>query len=1196
MYIKQITIQGFKSYRDQTVISNFSPGHNVIVGRNGSGKSNFFAAIRFVLSDEYTNLQKEERQALIHGGTGPATISAYVEIVFDNSDNRFPTGNEEVVIRRTIGLKKDEYSLDKKAATKSDVMNLLESAGFSKSNPYYIVPQGKIISLTKAKDSARLQLLKEVAGTRIYEQRRNESNKIMEETELKKKKIEELLEYIEERLKELEEEKEELRQFQDADKEKRCIEYALTQQELEYINKILNEIEDDRQNKVQKINEFQEVISSKEQDIKEKRALISELKQKLEILKIEKQQFDEERNERIKAKTNLKYIIRNTHENRINNKQLLDQLRNDLNNINFEIQKKETELSQIIPLFQEELKKESLLRQDLSTIEIQQKSLYSKQSRSYQFRTKKERDQFLKNEIKSISNTINIHTKQSEDLKNDITTSENKKISLENEINEIRAKTENQKETLSMFEIKLQDVNRQREKLIEERKQLWRKETKSTALVENYREEINVNKNNLYSILDRNQSNGIQNIQNIVEKHNIDGVYGPLYSLFKIIHDRYNVPVEVVAGNSLFHIVVDNDDTATRILEYMTDKNSGRVTFMPLNRLHPKPVKYPQDNSLYQTMLSVLEYDPMFEKAFQQVFGKAIICPNIEIASQFARTDNINAVTLDGDRADRKGTLTGGFIDNRKSKLEAILNISKYKDLLDTESSNNKKLKAEIERLNQEITKTQNVLTNIDLEKHYSLDNNRTLTFDLENKSRENVLINETIAQKQKSLQEINLSIMKMNAQIQLLNNELKTDMISELSNEEQILLERITNEIDQKKAELLEVSTERAKNESRKNILENDLNSNLILRREQINSKIESLTLQVEENKYNNYSNDLTKVSSDLKQLEQKISEYERNIDNITKKIMKENNGLESIQSELETVQNKQNKYQSKSEKYLAKRSRYIQQREESMFKIRELGVLPDEAFEKYQNVDRSILEKKFKDAKDILKKYSHINKKAFEQYDNFTKQRNVLNYRKDELDKSAQSIANLINVLDQRKDEAIERTFKQVSKYFSEVFEKLVPAGRGQLIMLKRANNEINESQENDKDSYIDQYFGVAIKVSFNSKTDEGLLIEQLSGGQKSLVALALIFSIQQCDPAPFYLFDEIDANLDAAHRKAVAAMIHELSKDGQFTTTTFRPELIENANQFYGVTFVNKVSSITNISKENALSFVESETKPQ
>ncbi|KIO22043.1 hypothetical protein M407DRAFT_79622 [Tulasnella calospora MUT 4182] len=145
MYIKTLTIHGFKSYRDQVAIEPFSPGHNVVVGRNGSGKSNFFAAIRFVLSDAYTAMTREERQALLHEGVSVATtLSAYVEIVFDNSDNRFPTGKDEVVLRRTIGLKKDEYSLDKKSVQKADVMNLLESAGFSKSNPYYIVPQGRV--------------------------------------------------------------------------------------------------------------------------------------------------------------------------------------------------------------------------------------------------------------------------------------------------------------------------------------------------------------------------------------------------------------------------------------------------------------------------------------------------------------------------------------------------------------------------------------------------------------------------------------------------------------------------------------------------------------------------------------------------------------------------------------------------------------------------------------------------------------------------------------------------------------------------------------------------------------------------------------------------------------------------------------------------------------------------------------------
>ena len=150
-----------------------------------------------------------------------------MEIVFDNSDNRFPTGHPTVTIRRTIGSKKEDYSLDKKSASKADVLNLLESAGFSRANPYYIVPQGRITSLTNAKEQERLNLLKEVAGTKVYETRRSESLKLMEETEGKRGKIGELVGFIEERLAELEEEKEELKLWGESDRERRCLEYAL---------------------------------------------------------------------------------------------------------------------------------------------------------------------------------------------------------------------------------------------------------------------------------------------------------------------------------------------------------------------------------------------------------------------------------------------------------------------------------------------------------------------------------------------------------------------------------------------------------------------------------------------------------------------------------------------------------------------------------------------------------------------------------------------------------------------------------------------------------------------------------------------------------------------------------------------------------------------------------------------------------
>ena len=190
-----------------------------------------------------------------------------VEIVFDNSDNRFPTGRDEVILRRTIGVKKDDYSLDKKSANKADVMNLLESAGFSKSNPYYIVPQGRITALTNAKDHERLALLKEVAGTKVYEQRRTESLRIMAETDAKRDKIAELLEYIENRLQELEEEKEELKEFQEKDKERRCLEYAMYQSELEDITHALENLENSRREDLHNANQRQEIYNNREKEL-----------------------------------------------------------------------------------------------------------------------------------------------------------------------------------------------------------------------------------------------------------------------------------------------------------------------------------------------------------------------------------------------------------------------------------------------------------------------------------------------------------------------------------------------------------------------------------------------------------------------------------------------------------------------------------------------------------------------------------------------------------------------------------------------------------------------------------------------------------------------------------------------------------------------------------------------------------------
>ena len=312
MYIKQIVIQGFKSYKNQTIVDPFSPKLNVIVGRNGSGKSNFFAAIRFVLGDAYSSgLSREERQGLIHEGSGSSVMSAYVEITFDNSDGRFPTGNNELVLRRTIGLKKDEYSLDRKNATRSDVMSLLENAGFSKANPYYIVPQGRVTAITNMKDDQRLDLLKSVAGTAAFTSKKEESQKIMNETNNKILAIDATFEQINDRLKELEEEQQELRKFQEDDAKKRAIEHTLEQRDLDEINKGLQKIEDKRSDRIENADSTREAFVVGEDNIARITEQLETLRANMNAAKLEKRQLEEDRRERARARAQADLDVRN---------------------------------------------------------------------------------------------------------------------------------------------------------------------------------------------------------------------------------------------------------------------------------------------------------------------------------------------------------------------------------------------------------------------------------------------------------------------------------------------------------------------------------------------------------------------------------------------------------------------------------------------------------------------------------------------------------------------------------------------------------------------------------------------------------------------------------------------------------------------------------------------------------------------
>ncbi|ODV95345.1 hypothetical protein PACTADRAFT_3046 [Pachysolen tannophilus NRRL Y-2460] len=1214
MYIKKIVIQGFKTYKNTTIIDSFSPHYNVVVGRNGSGKSNFFAAIRFVLSDAYTHMTREERQSLIHEGSG-TVMSAFVEIVFDNQDRRFPIDKDEVIIRRTIGLKKDDYSLDHKSATRSDIMNLLESAGFSKSNPYYIVPQGRITTLTNAKDHERLALLKEVAGAKIFEVKLKESLKEMDNSSKRREKIDEMLSFIENRLEDLNLEKNDLKNFEKLKNSKKILEFNLFDKELTTLNDSIEEINMNYNNFVESTNNYIQDLTKRESVIKKFDESIVVLNSNKKLIEIDKQQIDLYVNDLLSkissTKLKLAELASSGHADQLKiNKE-------NLANLNQIIIDKEAELMSLDPTVDEFHSRENELNKVLLELKSRQRLLLAKQGRYDKFKSKKERDNWLKSEISKLQNSI---TSKNEDLDSLKSNHQSLELQIAQVVQETESLNGNLTQKITDTNITSKELYSLKETyntLIDERKSLWREDSRLRSILSNYQNELDRSRQQVNDTMDRAMSHGLEAVRRITENLKLDGVYGPLGELIEV-SEKYKTAVEVVGGNSLFHIVVDNDQTATIIMDELIREKAGRVTFMPLNRIKSKPVSYPE-GGVAVPLIKKIGFEPFLEPIVRQVFGKTVVVYNLEKGAEISKNYKLNAITLDGDRCDRKGVLTGGFREFERSRLDTLRHYKKWKKEFDEIDEKLLELEQKLNRKDQEINAVNEQVTL----KRKAFDENinareslKTKILELQNKEQR---LKEELINDNTLIHSLEESLILLTNELKEHNSELSQPFKNSVTTEELNEMSELNSHISSVENELTAVTDKLNEIELESSKITSELNDNLRPRKEELLKKLSTNDTENDNEEKEKAQNLLNSLNKELEELNSKSEELSNSFNEICNELAKNEENLNKANDSQRAILKKLDNLTKNSEKSLNKKASLSARRDEVTRKIRELGILPEEAFTSFKNDSAEFLLKELNRVNDKLKKYNHINRKALEQSITFTKQRDDLVSRRDELDTAKQSIEDLINVLEQRKDEAIIRTFKEVGEGFTEIFEKLVPRGTGKLIMQRRSTHgtsaataddsdvEMMDDSPNDNDyddssrnmrtaasSSIDNYIGVSIEVSFNSKNDEQQRIEQLSGGQKTVCAIALILAIQKCDPAPFYAFDEIDAALDTQYRISVAKLINELTEDGkQFICTTFRPEMLEVADTFLGVIFSNKVSTVSEINREEALGFIEGQS---
>merc|ERR1719244_1437314 len=937
----------------------------------------------------------------------------------------------------------------------------------------------------------------------------------------------------------------------------------------------------------QQLQKAQEAIKTTSKDLKE-------VKQKLGQVKEERDTYNMEQQQLLKEKTKLEFTIKDLADEVQGDNKSKERAEKELQKLRSIISLKEAELEAIRPQYEEMKGKEDEAQRELSLKDQKRKELYAKQGRGSQFTSKEQRDQWIQKELRSIERAMSEKKDQIRRLDEEILRDSGRRVQLDKTVEELSTDTENYRQSIDEHNKVFYEMKKRKDQLQSERNEHWRKENNLQQNVSTLKDDLSRADQSLRSMAGKPILNGRDSVQKVLDTFRERGghlgeiatqYYGLLIENFECEKSIYTA-VEVTAGNKLFHHIVNLDKIGTHILKEMNkQKLPGEVTFMPLNRLTVKDIDYPQTNDAIP-MVSKLTYSERYTKALKYIFGRTLICRNLEVATHLARSTRLDCVTLDGDQVSSKGSLTGGYFNTSRSRLEIQKTRSELRDQITSAETELRTLQDTLRTTESEINKIVSEMQKTEIKNSKAKNLFEKVKTDIRLMKEELSGLERTKNPKERSLSQLKANLEAMMATKEGLESELHQDLMATLSVSDQKEVDTLNDDIRRLTQENKEAFTRRMKLEADKNKLENLLTNNLHRRKDELVQALQEIS--VEDRK-----RQLDHSQSEIQRVDTRIDEVAVQFKDVEKKVGEHQKKEKSFKSELEKIKGKEKEVMERMEedakdldKMASKQNLLHQKIDECTKKIRDLGSLPSDAFDKYQNLATKALFKKLETANNELRKYSHVNKKALDQFISFSEQKEKLVARKEELDRGNGKISELMDVLEHRKYEAIQFTFKQVSKYFSEVFKKLAPQGHAQLVM----KSDQDEESEQEEQSTVDNFTGVGIRVSFTGRNAEMREMNQLSGGQKSLVALALIFAIQKCDPAPFYLFDEIDQALDPMYRKAVADMIHELADNAQFITTTFRPELLEHANKFYGVKFRNKVSHTESVTREEAYDFVE------
>ena len=1169
MYLKEIEIQGFKSFADKTKVV-FDQGVTAVVGPNGSGKSNITESLRWALGESSVkSLRGGKMPDVIFAGTESRKPLNYASVVvtLDNEDGFIKDAGQVIKVERHIYRSGDsEYRIDGKKVRLRDIHDLFLDTGLGRDS-FSIISQGKVEEIFNSKPEERRAIFEEAAGVLKYKTRRKETESKLQQTQDNLDRLEDIIYELDNQIKPLAKQAENARKFLDLDSQRKAIyldvlvaqikenktELELTEEELTQAQELLTsyyqkreELEEENQSLKKKRQDLQAEMAKDQGSLMDLTSLISDLERKLALSKLESEQVALNQQEAQARLATLEDKRKALSKEKAEKEENLEQLEESLVENNKELNRLEAELlafsddpDQMIELLRERfvalLQEEADVSNQLTRIE---------------------------NELENSRQLSQKQADQLEKLKEQLATAKDKasqqqakletaKVQVQKLLADYQASAKEQEEQKVSFQA-------QQSQLFDRLDSLKNKQARAQSL-----ENILRNHSNFYA--------GVKSV--LQEKDRLGGIVGAV-SEHLTFDVHYQTALEIALGASSQHIIVEDENAATKAIDFLKRNRAGRATFLPLTTIKARTISSQNQDAIAASpgflgmADELVSFDTRLEAIFKNLLSTTAIFDTVEHARTAARQVRyqVRMVTLDGTELRTGGSYAGGA--NRQN--------------------NSIFIKPELEQLQKEIAEEEASLRSEEASLKTLQDEMAVLTERLE-------AIKSQGEQARIQEQGLYLAYQQTNQQVEELETlwKLQEEELNRLSEGDwqadkekcQERLATITSEKQNLEAEIEEIKSNKNAIQERYQNLQEQISQARLLKSElqgqkryevtdieRLDKELDNLNLEQEEIQrlLQEKVDNLEKVDTDL--LSQQVEEAKTQKANLQQGLIRKQFELDDIEGQLDDIASHLDQARQQNEEWIRKQTRAEAKKEKVSERLRHLqGQLTDqyqisytEALEKAHELENlNLAEQDVKDLEKAIRSLGPVNLDAIEQYEEVHNRLDFLNSQRDDILSAKNLLLETITEMNDEVKERFKSTFEAIRESFKVTFRQMFGGGQADLILT-----------EGDLLTA-----GVEISVQPPGKKIQSLNL--MSGGEKALSALALLFSIIRVKTIPFVILDEVEAALDEANVKRFGDYLNRFDKDSQFIVVTHRKGTMAAADSIYGVTMqesgVSKIVSV-------------------